>query len=100
MSMSRAEMFRSNLALAKQHLLHVLQDPAEYAWIPEGAHVIVLPVGKPRLFAENMRFAQELARKGDGKPIILLPELRPIATHKRVRTQTAKVGAIDALSKV
>lgn len=91
MNMTRAEMFRENLALTKQHLLQVLLNPAEYDWIPEGAHVIVLPANKPRLFAENMRFAQELARKGDGQPIILLPEPIRAPTRKRARLQTAKV---------
>lgn len=94
MNMTRSEMFRSNLALTKQHLLQVLSNPTDYDWIPEGAHVIVLPIGKPRLFAENMRFAQELARKGDGQPIILLPERKRVAARKRTRVQMVNVEAV------
>lgn len=93
MNLTRKEMFASNLALAKQHLLQVLSDPTAYDWIPEGAHVIVLPLGKPRVFAANMRFAQELARKGDGQPIILLPERKRVSARKRTRAQMVNLEA-------
>lgn len=74
MNLTRAEMFRGNLALTKQHLLDVLADPTRFDWIPDGAHVIGLPLDNRKLFEANMKLAHRLALKGDRQPIILLPE--------------------------
>ncbi len=75
MTFTRAELFHGNLALTKQHLLDLLAHPDRFNWIPDGAYVIGLPKNDRSLFEENMKLAHRLALKGDGQPIILLPEL-------------------------
>ena len=85
MTLTRAELFHGNMALTKQHLLEVLAHPARFDWIPDGAHVIGLPQNDRKLFEANMKLAHRFALKGDGQPIILLPEF--------VRRKTAKTKA-------
>ncbi len=67
-------MFRENLKLARLHLMDVIEQPDQYDWIPEGAHVLGLPLNDRELFDANMKLAQQLALAGDGVPIILIPE--------------------------
>ncbi len=88
MTFTRADLFHGNMALTKQHLLDLLAHPDRFDWIPDGAHVIGLPRNDRTLFEENMKLAHRLARKGDGQPIILLPELtRRRAVRSKVRAK-------------
>jgi len=93
MNLTRAEMFHGNLALTKQHLLDLLADPTRFDWIPDGAHVIGLPIDNRKLFEANMKLAHRLALKGDGQPIILLTETskRKVA-RKKLAVKTGQVA--------
>ncbi|MFQ6057878.1 MAG: DUF5647 family protein [Anaerolineae bacterium] len=75
MTLTREEMFERNLALAKKRLLHMIENPEEIEAIPAGAHVINLPKDDPELLEANLALAIELARNGDGRPIVLIPEV-------------------------
>ncbi len=95
MTLTRAEMFRGNLALTKQHLLDVLADPTPFEWIPNGAHVIGLPLDNRKLFEANMKLAHRLALKCDDQPIILLPE----KTRRKVTRKKSAVKANHSAKK-
>ena len=86
MKLTRADLFRGNMALTKQHLLDILANPDRFDWIPDGAYVIGLPQDNRELFEANMKLAHQLALKGDGQPIILLPE---IAKRKATRSKAS-----------
>jgi len=88
MTLTRAELFHGNMTLAKQHFLDVLSHPDRFDWIPDGAYVIGLPQNDRNLFEANMKLAHRMALKGDGQPIILLPQ---VAKRKSLRRTRAKV---------
>ncbi len=75
MTLTREEMFQRNLALTKKRLLHVLRNPSALQPIFPGAHVINLPQDDPELLGANLALAMELARRGDGRPIVMIPEV-------------------------
>lgn len=87
MTLTRAELFHGNMSLTKQHLLDVLTHPDRFDWIPNGAHVIGLPQNDRKLFEANMKLAHRLALKGDGQPIILLPEVIRRRTARQVQAR-------------
>lgn len=89
MIQDRADLFHKNIGLTRQHLVDVLAHPDRYDWIPDGAYVIGLPKNDRDLFEANMKLAHRLALKGEGRPIILLPE---VAKHMPVRKVRAKAA--------
>ncbi len=89
MIQDRADLFHKNIGLTKQHLLDVLAHPDRYDWIPNGAYVIGLPKNDRELFEANMKLAHRLALKGEGRPIILLPEATKRVSARKVRAKAA-----------
>lgn len=87
--MTRAELFHGNVALTRQHLLDVLAHPEGCDWIPDGAYVIGLPKNDRELFEANMKLAHRLALKGNGQPIILLPEIVKRVSVRKARAKAA-----------
>ena len=85
----QADLFHKNISLTKQHLLDVLAHADRYNWIPDGAYVIGLPMNDRELFEANMKLAHRLALKGDGRPIILLPEVAKRASVRKTRAKAA-----------
>ncbi|MBI5651045.1 MAG: hypothetical protein HZC40_11475 [Chloroflexi bacterium] len=89
MTQTRAEMFHKNLGLTRQHLLDVLAHPERFDWIPDNAYVIGLPKNDRALFEANMKLAHRLALKGDGRPIILIPEMAHRVVARKLRARVA-----------
>jgi hypothetical protein len=89
MIQGRADLFHENIGLTKQHLLEVLAHPDRYDWIPDGAYVIGLPKNDRELFEANMKLAHRLALKGEGRPIILLPEVIKRVSVRKARAKAA-----------
>ncbi len=87
MTLTRAEMFHGNMALTKQHLLDLLAQPERFDWIPDNAYVIGLPLNDRKLFEANMKLAHQLALRGDGQPIILLPEAGKRKAARKIRNR-------------
>jgi len=75
MTLTREEMFKRNLALTKKRLLRALENPRVLQPIVPGAHVINLPQNDPELLRANLAMAMELAKRGDGRPIVMIPEV-------------------------
>ncbi len=84
-----AILFHKNIGLTKQHLLDVLAHPDRYDWIPDGAYVIGLPKNDRELFEANMKLAHRLALRGEGCPIILLPEVAKRVPARKERAKAA-----------
>jgi len=75
MTLTREDMFERNLALARKRLLQMIENPREMDFIPTGARVINLPKDDPELLGANLRLVMELAKDGDERPIVLIPEV-------------------------
>ncbi len=75
MTLTREKMFERNLALARKRLLQMIENPGKMDVIPEGVRVVNLPRDDPELLEANLRLVMELARDGDERPIVLVPEV-------------------------
>ncbi|HID87693.1 MAG TPA: hypothetical protein EYP55_10010 [Anaerolineae bacterium] len=75
MTLTREEMFERNLALARKRLLQMIENPGKMEVIPQGARVVNLPRDDPELLEANLQLVMELAKDGDERPIMLIPEV-------------------------
>ena len=64
-------LFKKNIDLTHTHLLNVLKDPSILEQIPEGAHVILIPLDDEWQIKKNMELAEENVKKGE--VVLLMP---------------------------
>ncbi len=62
--MTKRQQFEANLELSRVLLQRLLQDPAHLEQIPEGAHLVILPLDDPALFRANLRELLALKEAG------------------------------------
>jgi hypothetical protein len=76
MSPTKEQTMERNLSMAETHLLRILERPQLLNGIPDGAHVVLLPVNDQELLETNLKAVNHLVRKmsGDGsrEPVILV----------------------------